>query len=420
MRQTLFLLAILTARVACIAQEPGVERVPIQPEPAVQERFDKIIAALNNSSDPPEDNLEARREIKDLKDSVADKSEIVRQLIPYAAADTDDEVQPLKARMILHLLDLPPNIVIPELAPYLDDDKASPFARDWFRGHDNVDPSKDYRDYISKAENIPPAFAQYLFEKSPNEAFLVFVRAKPKSLLANKLEALRKQNDEKRPGWDQHLPQGSRVEGLPQGRIGRGNGLPWAGPEDVTEKNELLFAEHIISNAIWLRKYQFDHRIPFAMQQATKQLSRLSDHEQWWVRLYVAETMRQNRELRQDEVLEKLSRDRNELVSKVAKEGQTQAAASPRDAIPEALKDAIPGGLVAPRDVHARAMGGGSILVEWSPSVGATSYDVQRRQPDTETEFTTIATDVKETTYTDNTGGKSGTLYEYRVVAKRP
>jgi len=314
----LFLVVLLAASSACVSQEVGVERLPIELEPAFQEGFDKIVGALTNSLDPPQDNIEARREIKKLKDSVTDKGDIVRQLVAYAAADPNNEEQPLIALMILHLLDLPPKIVIPELAPYLNDDdiKVSAFVGDWFRGHDNVDPSKDYRDYIGKTEeNVPPAFAQYLFEKSPNEAFLVFVGAKPISRLVEAMEALRKEMDQNQPGWDDKIPPTRVVDRrgeLPQARDG-------VGLDVGVEKNELLLAEHLISNAIWLRKYDFHERFPNAMREAEQQLSELSEHAQWWVRLYVAETMRQNPELRQVDVLEKLSRDRNELVSESAK-----------------------------------------------------------------------------------------------------
>lgn len=307
MRHTLILIAVFTAQIACIAQEPGVEKTSIQPKPAIQERFDKILAALSNSpGSPPGDNMEARREIKDLKDSF-DEREITRQLIPYASGP--EEEQPLKTLLILQLIDLPPRVVIPEFAPYLSDEdvQVQSFVSDWFRGHDEVDPYKDYRDYARK-NDVPPALAQYLFESSPDRAFLVFVNAGTSSRLNSKIEALRKQMDEKRPGWQESLPKEMRVEG--------GNSSPTIQSE---QKNELLLAEHTISHAIWLKKHNFDQRFFGAVQQAMKQLSQLSEHEQWWARLYVAETMRQNQDFRDPKVLEKLSQDDNELVSKAAK-----------------------------------------------------------------------------------------------------
>jgi len=71
----------------------------------------------------------------------------------------------------------------------------------------------------------------------------------------------------------------------------------------------------------------------------------------------------------------------------------------------------------APQEVSAAAVGSTSIRVDWQAASGATSYAVQRRQPDTETEFTTIAPSVGTTTYTDNTA-TSNTLYDYRIVAQ--
>jgi hypothetical protein len=70
----------------------------------------------------------------------------------------------------------------------------------------------------------------------------------------------------------------------------------------------------------------------------------------------------------------------------------------------------------APFTVSAAATGATSIQVNWETVSTAISYSVQRRQPDTESEFTTLASGVATTTYTDSTA-ISDTLYEYRVVA---
>ncbi|MCI0335242.1 MAG: hypothetical protein L0228_18690 [Planctomycetes bacterium] len=70
----------------------------------------------------------------------------------------------------------------------------------------------------------------------------------------------------------------------------------------------------------------------------------------------------------------------------------------------------------APGEISAAATGATSIQVSSESVSAATSYSVQRRQPDTETNFTTIASGLATTSYTDNTAS-SDTLYEYRVVA---
>ncbi|MEX2171116.1 MAG: fibronectin type III domain-containing protein [Pirellulales bacterium] len=85
-----------------------------------------------------------------------------------------------------------------------------------------------------------------------------------------------------------------------------------------------------------------------------------------------------------------------------------------RDNLGKTLADVSPD---APRAVEAAAIGSTSIQVTWQASSNASSYAVQRRLPDTETEFTTIAPSVAGTTYSDNTA-TSGTLSEYRVVAQ--
>jgi hypothetical protein len=71
----------------------------------------------------------------------------------------------------------------------------------------------------------------------------------------------------------------------------------------------------------------------------------------------------------------------------------------------------------APFEVSAAATGATSIQVNWSTVGTATSYSVQRRQPDTETEFGTLVSGLTSTTHTDNTA-TSDTQYDYRVVAQ--
>jgi hypothetical protein len=70
----------------------------------------------------------------------------------------------------------------------------------------------------------------------------------------------------------------------------------------------------------------------------------------------------------------------------------------------------------APAEISAAAVGATSIQVSWASVSAATSYSVQRRAPDTESAFTTIASGLTTTSHTDNTVTPN-TLYEYRVVA---
>jgi hypothetical protein len=87
----------------------------------------------------------------------------------------------------------------------------------------------------------------------------------------------------------------------------------------LSQRREIELAEHIVSNAIWLQKNGFNDRFQAALPEATDELTKLAKHDQWWARLYVAEIMRQHRELRQPDVLQQLSTDSNSLVSEAAK-----------------------------------------------------------------------------------------------------
>ena len=278
MRQSLILAASLTACAHCAAQEVNVEKLLAQSEPAIQEQINRVYNALNQSGVDPRSNVAAIQEVQTLKDSVADKGEIVKQLAIFAATPTNDEQQPLMANMILQLLDLPPSIAIRTLAPYLNADNANlrSFVRDWFQGHDNaaapgpgVSPLQranyeDYKDYVrgllTTRQEVPGAFVDYIFDRSPDRAVLVFYYA-------------------------------AAVQG--------------------GKDPDIFLAEHIVSNAIWLKENKFDERFQKALPEASAELAKLAKRQEWWVRRYVSEIMRQHPELRQAEIAQQLSADSN-------------------------------------------------------------------------------------------------------------
>lgn len=242
----------------------------LEPKPLIQEQIAKVVAAFNQSGDPVPLNAPAAEALKALN-ALADKAEIVNQVAVYAAGPGKEP--PLMALAIVHWLDVPPSVVIRTLAPHLD--AANPnlrsFVRDWFQGHDNGgpdDPLKpvNFRDYVSYARNNPPAaFVDYLFERSPDRALIVFYRA------------------------------------------------------TRADDRNILLAAHTIENAIWLKKNRFDDEFRVAVPAAKEQLAKLTGHDQLWVRRYVAEITRRHPELRVAEIVEKLSNDGNASVSTAAK-----------------------------------------------------------------------------------------------------
>jgi hypothetical protein len=86
-------------------------------------------------------------------------------------------------------------------------------------------------------------------------------------------------------------------------------------PQRARGPDEIFVAEQIIGHAVRLKNWENGKLLP----EAKEQLAKLAEHDQWWVRRYVAEIMRRHRELRLPEILAKLSRDENVLVSKAAK-----------------------------------------------------------------------------------------------------
>jgi hypothetical protein len=281
MRPLLVLVSNLAICANCLAEKVNVETLVTQSEPAIQDQITRIYTTLNQPGVDPRSNIAAFQEIQTLKEMVADKGEIVKQMAVFAAAPAEDEEQPLVATMILDLLDLPPSIVIRQLAPYLDagDPSLRSFVRDWFQRHDNAgsdeSPLKpvnyeDYKSYVrgllGTQQEAPDAFVEYVYERSPKRALLVFHLATPP-------------------------------------------------PRD----KDILLTVQIVSNSLWLKKNGFDDRFQQSLPHAVAELAKLAKHEQWWARLYAAEIMRRHRDLRQPELWQQLSMDGNKLVSKAAK-----------------------------------------------------------------------------------------------------
>lgn len=270
----------------CIAQE-------LQPEPPMQELLTKAASAKSEA------DFDA--ELRALDDAVSDKGEIVKQVAIFATGPNERSRQ--AASQMLQRLKLSPRVVIRTLAPHLDskDAKLRSFVRDWFSQHDKAgtdDPLKpvnyaDYVDYVRSYPDPPAPFVERIFGRSPERAFLVFYRASKRSHAINALQAEARE-----------VAAARKEAGVA------------ALPAKASDPDELLLAELLVSNAIRLKRY--DEQFQAALPEAKEQLTKLSKRDEWWARLYVAEIMRQQPELRVDDVLSNLSNDENELVSKRA------------------------------------------------------------------------------------------------------
>jgi hypothetical protein len=262
------------------------------------------------------------QEVQVLKAITNDQDEIVKQLAIFAATPSGDEGHPLFVLMILHLLDFPPSTVIPILAPYLNVENRDlrSIVRDWFQGHDNAGSSTlalqpinydDYRCYVSRLmipkQEVPVAFIEYIYERHAGKALLVFAYASGTRDVVARMQVIRKMIDARHQGkeLEPHDETGRQLEERRHSRL--------------SERREIELAEHLVSNAIWLKEHGFDDRFQKALPEAAAELAKLAKHDQWWARLYVVYIMRQHPELRQSDVLQELRADSNSLVSDLAK-----------------------------------------------------------------------------------------------------
>ena len=271
------------------------------------------------------EHIDVWREVKALKQLRTDKDKLVGQLAIFVATTkSEEDSHVLIAGAILYFLDFPPSVPIRVLAPYLDTDirQLRGFVEMWFYSHDKAaDDSprspplrpvnyEDYMNYvrlkIGRGEEVPAGFIRYIYKRSPGRALLVFAYASGSRDVAVKLEAMHTIIEARQQGKEPE-PQPELGQLFEERRRARSR-----------EKREIELAEHIISNAIWLQKNGFNDRFQQALPEAKEQLAKLAKGE-WWARLYVAYIMRQHPELRQEDVLQQLSEDSDELVSKAAK-----------------------------------------------------------------------------------------------------
>jgi hypothetical protein len=160
---------------------------------------------------------------------------------------------------------------------------------------------KDYLNSISRMlkrdEEVPGALVEYMYEQSPAQALLVFLRVDRRDETIARLRAIRERLDARREGRE------ARQVEIPQQR---------------DERRELLLATHLVDDAIWFKENKFNEQFQQAKPEVNELLAKLSAHEQWWVRLYVVAIMRREPALRQAGVLEQLRGDGNALVNKAA------------------------------------------------------------------------------------------------------
>jgi hypothetical protein len=305
------------------AQEAGVETLLAKSDPVFQAQIQTIFNALDPRGIDPRNNVDAFREVQTYKRLTDDKDKLVEQLAIYAATTkSEEDSHVLITLTILHFLDFSPNAPIRVLAPYLDADNRQlrDFAHIWFGSHDGTAAAsppfmpvnyKEYLEYVSlkigRGEEVPAGFIRYIYERSPGRALLVFAYAGQHGNVSARLQAIGKAIEARQQGKE------------PEVQDGTGQQLEVRRQARVRERRDIQLAEHIVSNAIWLKENEFAEQFQAALPEAVAELATLAKHKQWWARLYVAEMMRRYPALRQPAIVQQLAADSNALVSKVAK-----------------------------------------------------------------------------------------------------
>ncbi len=82
---------------------------------------------------------------------------------------------------------------------------------------------------------------------------------------------------------------------------------------DRRRTRELLWAEHVVADVVWKHQNGFLEKTKVEPEAAT-QLEKLSQDQTWWVRLYVAEILRQHPAFRTPALVDRLKDDPHELV----------------------------------------------------------------------------------------------------------
>src|SRR3972149_6151911 len=253
-----------------------------------QTEFDKLIAesdpaiqAQINATYHAQSDVDAYREAQTLKEATDDKGELVKQLAIFAATtESEEEFHVLLTLRILHLLELAPSIPIRVLAPYLDSDSQQlrDFAREWFQGYDSAageDPLNAYKSYVqqrlARNEKVPVAFVEYMYERSPGRALLTFQSGNVD--LSAQLQAIHEALQAARQGRERSPDEiRQQREKKRQEEVRR--------HQAKIEQGEILLAEHIISNAIWLKENKFDERFQKVLPEAAEELAKLTKHKE--------------------------------------------------------------------------------------------------------------------------------------------
>jgi len=262
----------------------------------LQTQIGKVVALLHEVSAGNEKaREEAQAELEKLRRTAGNVGyqTVIDQLAYYVMSTAKDE-EVLLVRILLDQLNAPPQAVVDALAPYVghQNPNLNSFVSDWLQSHDRAGMNAEdralsganflaYRDFITtrlvKDEDLPEGFVKYIFQRDPGRALLAVSY-----------------------GYAAAAKQSNQV------------------PDPLTaqQRGKVTLAENTVRQAVWAKENGFTDYLKEIEPEAINSLVELSEHGTWWVRLYVANIMKTNQNLRQPQVINKLKDDENDLVSK--------------------------------------------------------------------------------------------------------
>lgn len=243
--------------------------VTIQPDPAFQAA---IASVMNATTETQRDD--ALHRLAELDDDA--HQQLVQQLLCYSR-QADNTKDAMASGVVLQRLGIADRAIVLALTPLLEtkDPDLLRKVRNILGGFEDRAAGRRldfsvYREILADrlrgGEPLPDGLVRYLYDSDPGEALLTLMRA-------------------------HQLRQ----------------------PEEL---KAILWAEHVVSDVLWKQQYGFlkpDQVEPAAIGE----LAKLSGHREWWVRLYVAEIVRQHPAFRQPELMDRLKHDEHALVRDV-------------------------------------------------------------------------------------------------------
>jgi hypothetical protein len=230
----------------------------------------RLQTAIDRAVEPTQSRAEMYAQLEELKRLAAKSPEhFLEQLLYYYSNQQNDRQRRFRAFLLVGHLRLP-KTVIAEVASryaYAEDEDLSAEARrllhiaeEGWRG----EPGRYYEPVIrARKDDSALGLIRFMFETSPERAIRVMLRVEE---------------------------------------------------DDRTDLRSVRWGEHVVSDYLWKRRHRFDQAADETLASAVKELDAMSRHGTWWVRLYVAQILRQYAQLRTPELIERLKADEHELV----------------------------------------------------------------------------------------------------------